>query len=230
MREKQIDNDNKETTTMSQQQWQPCPSNESDIFVGLNRKSLAFSLIFRFSTSAERCTMCSTCYWPPCAWPTPCSFSATLPSHLSPLDVWTSWLQVMERSWPSWWWCFAVLYTSLECGVYVSLASSIFITVSLTFERFQVTLQIFALDSFLWKLCELSFCILQLTWSPSGNTVCLSNQNMSPMVISGHLARWPMEVDGSCLVRQVPRLFLGPTSCNPSGFCRWYRSMLVKGY
>ena len=33
---------------------------------------------------------------------------------------------------------FAVLYTSLECGVYVSLASSIFITVSLTFERFQV--------------------------------------------------------------------------------------------
>ena len=43
---------------------------------------------------------------------------------------------------------FAVLYTSLECGVYVSLASSIFITVSLTFERFQVTSQIFTLDSF----------------------------------------------------------------------------------
>ena len=174
--------------------------------------------------------MCSTCCWPRCAWPTPCSSSATLPSHPSPLDVWTSWLQVMGRLWPTWWWCFAVLYTSLECGVYVSLASSIFITVSLTFERFQVTFQIFTLDPFWWKFCVISFGILQLTLSPSGTTVCLSNQNMSPMVISKFRPSGALGVDGSCFVRQIPLLFLGPTSCIPSGFCRWYRSMLVEGY
>ena len=98
------------------------------------------------TTAAGRCIMCSICCWPRCASLTPCSSSATLPLPPLPLGGWTSSHQVTGRPWSQWRWCFAVLYTSLECGVYVSLASSIFITVSLTFERFQVMFQIFILE------------------------------------------------------------------------------------
>ena len=78
----------------------------------------------------------------------------------------------------------------------------------------------------LWTFLLHSATHLESIWkhSLSQQSEHVANGNLWPSGTVANGSWW------SCLVRQVPRLFLGPTSCNPSGFCRWYRSMLVEGY